>query len=200
MNIGILGGSFNPPHLGHILVAQQVLDFTHLDEVWFLPAFTHTFDKPLAPVSNRLEMAKLLHLPRTKVSTLEIDHHLDGNTINLVPILKEKYPHDQFTFIMGSDQLPYFTKWGNWEKLLDVLPFLIVPRASYSFEPMYKGMSILNSPEFITTNISSSMVRSRIKKGLSIEYLVTKEVREYIKEMGLYVEKHRILAPFSSGL
>lgn len=186
MQIGLLGGSFNPPHLGHLLIAQQVLDFTDLEEIWWLPAYAHTFDKPLAPVSDRVAMAKLLNLPKTKVSTLEIDHQLNGDTINLVPLLKEKYPHDQFTFVMGSDQLPTFQKWGRWEQLIEKLPFLIVPRAGYPLSPLYKNMRVLQNSLFISTNISSSLVRVRIAKGLSIDHLVPETVKAYIATNMLY--------------
>lgn len=186
MHIGILGGSFNPPHLGHLLIAQQILDYTNIDKIWFLPAFRHTFDKPLASVSDRLAMTRLLKLAHTQVSTLEIDHQTHGDTIELIPILKKEYPKYSFTFIMGSDQLPAFTKWGSWGVLLKQIPFLVVPRASYPLAPLYPGMKILNNPLFITTNISSSMVRARIKKNLSIDYLVIDEVKKYIQEKGLY--------------
>lgn len=186
MNIGILGGSFNPPHIGHMLIAQQVLDFTDLDEVWFLPAFKHTFDKPLASVADRLVMTRLITLPKTKVSTLEIDHQLSGDTVELIPILHNKYPKDDFTFIMGSDQLSQFTKWGSWEKLLNELPFLIVPRAGFALKPLYQGMQALSHELFITTNVSSSMIRARIKKGLAIDHLVLPEVKKYIMIKKLY--------------
>ncbi|MEK7166643.1 MAG: nicotinate-nicotinamide nucleotide adenylyltransferase, partial [Patescibacteria group bacterium] len=131
MHIGILGGSFNPPHLGHILAAQQVLDYTSISEVWFLPAYKHTFDKPLAPVADRVAMIKLVKFSGTRVSTLEVDYKLSGDTIELVPLFKKLYPNDSFTFIIGSDQLVTFTKWGSWESLLQKLPFLVVPRAGY---------------------------------------------------------------------
>lgn len=189
MNIGILGGSFNPPHIGHLLVAQQILDFTPLEKIFLLPAFNHTFDKPLAPVLDRLAMTQLLHLPHTEVSTLEIDHELNGDTINLLPYLGKKYPGDAFTFIIGSDQLTSFKKWGAWETLLTQIPFLVVPRAGYPLEPVYPGMTPLIHKLFITTNISSSMVRARIKEGLSIDHLVTDEVKRYIEEKGLYKTK-----------
>jgi nicotinate-nucleotide adenylyltransferase len=187
MHIGILGGSFNPPHIGHLFVAQQVLDFTDIEQVWFLPAYNHTFDKPLAPVADRLAMTKLLKLAGTHVSTLEIDQKLDGNTINLLPILKKQYHQDRFTFLIGSDQLTAFTKWGNWQELLRRLPFLVIPRAGYAMEPLQPKMRPLIHKHFITTNISSSMVRERIRQGLTIDYFVTPEVQTYIHVHDLYV-------------
>lgn len=186
MHIGILGGSFNPPHIGHLLVMQQVLDFTHIERIWLMPAYRHTFDKPLAPVADRLAMAKLTSLPDVSISTLEVDHRLDGNTINLLPVLKKNYPNDQFTFIIGSDQLSAFTRWGKWEDLLDRLPFLVVPRAGYPPQPWFDKMELLSHSLLVTTNISSSTVRARIKNHLPITYFVTSEVESYIVSKKLY--------------
>ena len=186
MRIGILGSYFNPPHLGHTLIAQQCLDFAGFDKIWLLPGLHSTFNKELIDITHRLSMTKLIQLPQTEVSTLEIDHKLDGNTINLVPILKKKYSKDTFTFVIGSDQLPTFHKWGSWRELLGKLPFLVVPRAGYPLEPLYAGMKLFTHPLFAMTNISSSLVRERVKQGLSIDTFVTKEVRKYIERQGLY--------------
>ncbi len=186
MHVGILGGSFNPPHLGHVLVTQQVLQFTDITHVWFLPCFTHTFEKPLASVADRLAMTKLLDVPNTSVSTLEIDHKLDGNTINLLPLLKNQFPHDEFTFIIGSDQLSTFTKWGNWEELIAQLSFLVVPRAEHEVKPLLPGMRTLANELLVTTSISSTIVRRRIAQGLSINHLVPDPIVQYINEKKLY--------------
>ena len=186
MKIGILGGSFNPPHLGHILVAQQVLEFTDIEHIWFLPCFTHTFEKPLAAISDRLAMTKLLAVPNTSVSTLEIDHKLDGNTINLLPLLKSQFPHDEFTFIIGSDQLNTFTKWGNWEQLIAQLSFLVVPRAEHETKPLLPGMVLLSNELLVTTSISSTVVRRRIARNVPINHLVPEPIVRYITDKKLY--------------
>jgi len=186
MNIGILGGSFNPPHLGHVLIAQQVLDYTNLDEVWWLPAFRHTFDKPLVSITHRLAMTRLLRLPGTRVSTLEVDNQLDGNTINLIPLLKKNHPRDAFSFIIGTDQLPTFHKWGNWQQLLKELPFLVVLRAGFPADPLYDGMKLVSHSNFIISNISSTIVRARIQNHLPIDTLVPQEILGYIKKHSLY--------------
>lgn len=186
MNIGILGSFFNPPHVGHILVVQQTLEFAHFDKVWFLPGLKSTFHKQLIPVGHRLNMIKLVKMPKTQVSTLEIDNQLDGNTINLVSHLKKLYPRDTFTFIIGSDQLATFTKWGKWQELLKELPFLVFPRAGYPLEPLYSGMSVLSHPLLAVTNISSTMVRERVRGGLVIDRLVPDLVKKYILEHKLY--------------
>lgn len=184
MKIGLLGGVFNPPHIGHLIIAQQVLDFTHIDEVWFLPNYGQHPPKPhVAPVADRLAMTKLLHLPKTRVCSIEIDHKLDGNTINLLPHLPKEH---SYTFIMGSDWLPYFRQWGQWEELLQRLPFLIVPRAGHPMKPLYKNMKPLEHELLVITNLSATKIRERVRRGLPIDHLVPQEIAAYIREHGLY--------------
>lgn len=188
MHIGVLGAAFNPPHLGHVLMAQQAVDFTDIDQVWLMPVNKHTFDKNMLSVFDRVAMTKLLVpvVSSCKTSLLETENHLDGNTINLVPLFKRLYPHDKFTFIIGSDNLPTFNKWGRWQDLLKALPFLVIPRAGYSCEPLYAGMRVLQHRLLITTNISSSIIRERVKNKLNISHLVPSKIEKYIKERGLY--------------
>lgn len=183
MKIALLGGAFNPPHLGHILIARQVLDFAGVDELWFLPNFGQSFEKPVAPARDRLAMTRLLTMPKTKVSTLEIDHQLNGQTINLLPFLPKEH---QFVFVIGSDQLPVFHLWGKWQELLTKMPFLVFPRYGYSSEPLYPNMTVLSNENLIVSNVSSTKIRNRVKAGLSIENFVPAGVAEYIKSHNLY--------------
>lgn len=185
MKVGIFGGVFNPPHLGHLMIAQQVLDFTDIKEIWFLPNYGQHPPKPhVASVADRLAMTKLLVLPNTRVSTIEIDHKLDGNTINLLPHLPPKHT---YAFIMGADWLPGFTTWGNWQELLARMPFLIFPRCGFANTPLYPNMKLLDSPTLMTTNISSTKIRERVRQGLAIDVFVPPAIAGYIKEHGLYL-------------
>lgn len=184
MKIALFGGAFNPPHIGHLLIAQQVLDFTDTDEVWFLPNYGQHPPKPyMAAVGDRLAMTKFLFLPRTKVSTLEINNKLDGNTINLLPLLPKG---NTYTFIIGSDWLPSFTLWGSWEELLQKMPFLVFPRNGYANEPLYPNMKLLTHENLIVTDISATKIRQRVKDGLPIDLFVPPKVAEYIKVHKLY--------------
>lgn len=184
MKVALLGGAFNPPHVGHLMIARQVLDFTDTEEVWFLPNFGQQPPKPdVAPVSNRLDMTQFLQLSKSRVSTLEIDHKLDGNTINLLPLLPKEHA---YTFIIGSDWLPTFTQWGNWQELLQKLPFLVFPRNGYPNEPMYPNMTLISHKLLIVTDISATKIRARVKQGLSIDQFVPAPVAEYIQEHDLY--------------
>jgi nicotinate-nucleotide adenylyltransferase len=183
MKIALLGGAFNPPHLGHLLIAQQVLDFTGVDEVWFLPNFGQIPPKPVETLAHRLAMTNMLHLPKTRISTLEIDHELDGDTINLLPHLP---PEHEFSFIIGSDQLPTFHLWGQWETLLAKMPFWVFPRYGYPNEPLYPNMKLISHKALVGSNISSTKIRERIRAGLSIDTFVPEEVSLYIKKHALY--------------
>lgn len=183
MKIGLLGGAFNPPHIGHLMIAQQVLDFTDIEEVWFLPNYGQIPPKPVANASDRLAMTELLKLDRTCVSSLEIDHTLDGDTINLLPHLPKEH---SFRFIIGSDQLPTFHLWGKWQELLQKLPFLVFPRYGFPNEPTYPNMTVIAHELLIGSNMSSTKIRNRVKRGLPIDQFVPEKIVSYIKKHGLY--------------
>jgi len=194
MEITLFGGAFNPPHLGHLLVIQQAFELIpELGELWVLPCYRHTFQKQLAPASTRLAMTHLLlkNLPpdltaKVKVETSEIDQKLSGETYIILQILKQKYPAHTFSFLMGSDQLPAFTKWGHWQELLNQMPFYIYPRAGYEQPISYPHMTLLASETQAITNLSSTLIRERIKKRLCLDHLMPKTIVQYIKENQIY--------------
>lgn len=165
------------------MIARQVLDFTDCDEVWFLPNYGQIPPKPVATAIDRLAMTKLLSLEKTRVSTIEIDHKLDGDTINLLPHLPSEH---SFRFIIGSDQLPTFHLWGRWEELLQKIPFLVFPRYGFPNEPLYPNMMVVASDVLIGSNISSTKIRQRVSLGLSIEEFVPHEIASYIHDHRLY--------------
>jgi len=184
MIVGILGGAFNPPHNGHLMIARQVLDYTDVHEVWFLPNYGQIPPKPVADVVHRMAMTRLLRLNKTKVSALEVDNMLDGDTINLLPLLPKK---NTYRFIVGSDQLSTFHMWGQWQVLLKKLPFLVFPRYGYPNEPLYQNMTVVTHKDLVGSNLSSTKVRNRIAAGLSIGQFVPKEIAEYIHLHKLYL-------------
>lgn len=194
MKIAILGGAFDPPHLDHQLMAEQVLDFAPIDEVWLTPCYRHTFNKKMTPVSHRVKMTKILINQKIKYCGEEIANKLSGNSIDLLEILQKKYSQHQFFFIIGSDQLPNFKKWGRWKKLITSFDFLVFPRSDFVDSlakfgldnPGYK-FHPLTHPLLITTNISSTNIRQRVKNKLAIKNLVPPKVEEYIIENKLYI-------------
>lgn len=184
MKVGIFGGVFNPPHIGHMLIAQQVLDFTDIEEIWFLPNYgQHPPKLNVAPAADRFAMTNMIKLARTKVSTLEIDNQLNGSTISLIPLLPKEH---EYVFIMGADWLPSFWLWDRWEELLKLMPFLVFPRNGYANGPLYPGMTVLKHDNLMTSDISATKIRERVRLGLSIDYFVQDGVTQYIKEHNLY--------------
>ncbi len=183
MNIGLLGGLFNPVHIGHILVARQVLDFCGMDEIWLVPNFQPPLPKPTASPVDRLAMLRCIEGDSIKISTLEIDQKLDGKTIHLLPHLPKEH---QYRFIIGSDQLTTFHLWFEWEKLLEQIPFIVFPRYGYPTDPLYPNMTVAGDADIVSTNISSTRIRDRVKRGLSICEFVPPGVSEYIDKHELY--------------
>jgi nicotinate-nucleotide adenylyltransferase len=183
MNIGLLGGLFNPVHIGHILVARQVLDFCGVDEVWLVPNFQPPLPKPTAPPQDRLAMLRCVEGEKLKISTLEIDEALDGKTMSLLPHLPKEH---SYNFIIGSDQLTTFHLWFQWETLLKTIPFIVFPRYGYPTDPLYANMKVVGDADIVSTNISSTRIRDRVKRGLSICEFVPPGVSEYIAAHGLY--------------
>ena len=186
MRVALLGGAFNPPHLGHLIIAQQVLDFTDTKEVWFLPNYNQAPPKPVASVADRLAMTKLLELPRTKVSTIEIDNTLSGETVDILPFLPKEH---EFSFIIGSDQLPTFHLWKDWEKLLKSMPFLVFPRHGFPNEPLHEGMKVISHELLVGSNLSSTKIRQRTRLGMPIDQFVPASIAGYVAEHGLYAKR-----------
>lgn len=177
MKIGIFGGSFNPIHNGHLLIAQQFIDLKIVDEVWLLPCFSHVWNKDLALPEHRVKMIELALVgaqraaPVVKnkifLSKLEIEQGKPMYTIDTVKLILKKYPKDNFFWIIGSDNFKTLNKWHSYEELLDLIPFIIVPRYD---------------------NYSSTIIRDHIKNNLPITNLVPKSVEKYIFDNKLYNE------------
>jgi nicotinate-nucleotide adenylyltransferase len=114
-----------------------------------------------------------------------MDNQLDGNTIHLLPLLPKEHTYH---FVIGSDQLPTFHLWGEWQQLLKEIPFFVFPRLGYPNDPLYEGMTMINDSSLVVSNISSTKIRDRVRRGLSIEPFVPPGVGEYIRTHNLYQE------------
>jgi len=193
MKIAVLGGSFNPPHLGHVLIIDQVLKYTDIEEIWLTPCYRHTFEKKLAPIPHRVAMTKMLTHHKIKYCGEEIANKLSGDTIDLMEILQKKYPQHQFSFLLGSDNLDGLKRWGRWEELITNFQFLIYKRLGYNLDLSKYGLdnqgyklTFVDHPKLITSDISSTQVRERLKNNSSIADLVPEKVEKYIKDNHLY--------------
>ena len=198
MKTGILGGTFDPIHNGHLAIAEEARNYLNLSEVLFLPAGRPWMksDKPISPGHDRIKMIKLAleGRPHFKLSTIEIERKGPSYSIDTIAQLKAQStePPD-FYFIVGWDNLVKIALWKDPLKLIEMCFLAAVPRPGYDRPDMKKleaalpGISkkviLMDKPRI---NISASDIRNRVAQGLSISGLVPAAVKKYIKENGLY--------------
>jgi nicotinate-nucleotide adenylyltransferase len=197
MNIAILGGSFDPPHKGHTSIAKRLLRLGYADQIWFVPCYGHPFNKKLLTSSQRLEMTKYLEEGLTRVSDYEIKNKKTSYTLDTLNFFAKKYPKDEFTWIIGTDQIKDFTKWKKWQKIVNNFKLIIVPRIGFkSAEKELKkitklavspeNMILVGRKKFPPIHISSTLIRGEIRKNKSISRFVPKKVEKYIIKHNLY--------------
>lgn len=184
--IGILGGTFDPPHNGHLLIANEVYDQLQLDEVWFLPNQEppHKIKESIVSNEDRLEMLEraIGGEKHFKIETIELERPGPSYTFDTIKLLKERHPDGDFYFIIGADMVEYLPKWYKIDELIKLVQFVGVNRPLYSLETNYP-IQFIQIPEF---NVSSSLIRKRLKEQKTTKYLLPELVMNYIKEKGLY--------------
>ncbi|MCB1214266.1 MAG: nicotinate (nicotinamide) nucleotide adenylyltransferase [Deltaproteobacteria bacterium] len=169
-NIALFGGSFDPPHLGHMAVVLYLLK--NYDEVWILPNYQHAFKNQQSPFKDRLKMCKISFKDFSKVKILDLEKNLSGYTIDTVRALKEAYPQAKFTWILGSDLLKEVDQWKEAKTLKKLIKFEKLARA----------------PQMLSDfpPLSSTQVREKAKKKESLENLVVPTIEAYIRQKKLY--------------
>ncbi len=198
MKIAILGGSFDPPHLGHLFIAQQVLELLQMDEVWLMPVYHHPFQRNLSDVKHRLAMTKLLQTKAIKISDYEIRHNPTSYTIDTLNGLKKINADNEYFWITGSDQLEHFQKYKEWQQIITKHNLIIFPREwmlpqldeevknKLMLKTIPQNVIVLTEKILFLTNISSTKIRERVKANLSIQPFVSEQVEEYIVKNNLY--------------
>ena len=189
MKVGLFFGSFNPVHVGHMIIANYMAQHTDLDQVWMVVS-------PQNPLKKRRTLAKdydRLYLidqaiddnPLLKSSNIEFSLPKPSYTIDTLTYLKEKYPDKQFVLIMGGDNLGSFHKWKNYETILNNHEIYVYKRPTYALGELesHESISLFDAPMM---EISSSYIRNEIKEGRSIRYLVPEKVEDHILEAGVY--------------
>jgi nicotinate-nucleotide adenylyltransferase len=180
-SVGILGGSFNPPHVAHVMAAYWALATQDVREVWLLPSYRHPFGKVLAPFEDRVRMCELAAraVRGLAVCTAEselADDPLVGKTARTLEHLVAKHPGHRFALLVGADILADAARWYRWDRVQQLARIVVVGREGYA--PVGGAPSL--------PAISSTDVRARIARGESVAGLVPEKVREYIAERGLY--------------
>jgi nicotinate-nucleotide adenylyltransferase len=189
MKIACLGTSANPPHLGHLKIAQIILRKKLVDQVWIIPSHHHAFGKPLLPWKCRWSMVKMLTNKRIKACDIESKRRGKSYTVGTVLALKKQYPQHEFYWIIGADivQKKEYLKWHKWEQLKNNINFIVLQRSGYVLS---KPSKVFNKIIKFDVPISSTQIRSRLSKNLSINRLVTPKIAKYLK----YLQNHNLLS------
>ncbi|MCD6177231.1 MAG: nicotinate-nucleotide adenylyltransferase [Candidatus Cloacimonetes bacterium] len=183
MKIGLLGGSFNPVHNGHIKLAQTALDSFDLDKILFLPSGNHPLKKykNILPIEIRYDLTKkvIASKPRFEISRLDMETETPSYTKLLVMRLNKIFPDDKFYFIAGSDIISELKKWHDYKWLLNNIEFIIAHRPDIDKTRWseLEYVDKLNFMEMKPINISSTMIRKMIVKGKDISLLVPANIK-----------------------
>lgn len=188
MKIGLYFGSFNPIHIGHLIVASHVANHTEIQQVWLVVSPQNPL-KPSIALLNEYHRLHLVRLAveddqRLKASEVEFKLPRPSYTIDTLTYLEEKYPQHAFSIIMGSDSFQNLPRWKNFELLIKNYPFIIYKRPG--FEITNQGVANVTVLEAPLLEISATGIRNNIKEGKTIRYLVTEKVREEIEQNGYY--------------
>ena len=191
MKVGLFFGSFNPIHIGHLIISNTIYEYTDMDEIWFVvsplnPLKRHS--KSLIHEFDRIDMVERAIEDQPHFKALDIEFHLPrpNYTINTLVHLEEKYPDHEFKLIIGEDNLANFTRWKNYKVILENYGLIVYPRPDTTESPIknHPHVRMVNAPRI---DISASFIRKSVSLGKSIKYLVPDPVNEFIKERKLYV-------------
>jgi nicotinate-nucleotide adenylyltransferase len=187
--VGLFFGTFNPVHIGHMVIASYMAEFTDLDEVWMVVSPHNPFKKK----SSLLDDYQRLHLvnlaiddhPKIKASDIEFKLSQPSFTIHTLTHLKEKHPDYHFSLIMGADNLESFHKWKNYERILEIAKLIVYPRPGYDGGSLKKHPSVkwVDAP---LMQISSTFIREALKQKKNLDFILPEKVLKYIKEMHFY--------------
>ncbi|SET62022.1 nicotinate-nucleotide adenylyltransferase [Oceanobacillus limi] len=183
--IGILGGTFDPPHIGHLIIAEEVRMRLELEEIWFIPTYepphkkkaTTEADMRVGMLEKAIEDNPFFHM-----NTIEMEREGKSYTLDTMKLLHDRYPNTEFYFIIGGDMVEYLPKWHKIKELLNYVTFVGLKRPGYSFHTAYPVLEV----EVPLINISSSEIRERVMKKEPFRYFVPKSVYTFIKGNRLY--------------
>jgi len=182
MKIGLFGGSFDPPHNGHLIVANTIVTKKYCDVVWFVPCAQHPYQKNISSATHRFSMIKTFN--KLSICAYELNKNTTSYSIETLEYLQKLFPNDTFIWVIGSDQLVDFKKWHRYEDILKKFQVLVYPRTDYPLYNALPGMQKLNHVENI--DVSSTQIKKLLKEGKSVESFTTPEIIKYIEENDLY--------------
>lgn len=184
--VGILGGTFNPPHIGHLIIANEVLNALGLDEVRFMPNATppHKQKDELVTAEQRLKMTQLAirGIPKMAVETIELERGGTSYTFDTIEMLQNREPETDFFFIIGGDQVEFLPKWHRIDELVQKVQFVGVPRPNTTLDTAYP-ISKITIPQI---DLSSTLLRNRLMNGVTTKFLIPDKVNDFIQKEKLY--------------
>jgi nicotinate-nucleotide adenylyltransferase len=189
MKTGLYFGSFNPIHMGHLAIANFMIEFSDLQQLWFVvsPQNPLKEKKSLLKDYHRLEMVRLAIEDDDRFRASDIEFHLPtpSYTIDTLAYLEEKHPRTEFQLVMGADGLKTFHKWKHADLIIEKYHRLIYPRPGIDLDTMSRipNASVVEAP---LMEISSSFIRNAIREGKDIRHLIPPKVYTYIREMHFY--------------
>jgi len=193
MRIGLFGGTFDPPHWGHLILAEWIRCEGKLDKVWLAPARVppHKVGRKLTDEWLRFKMVKLACADDEFIIASDCDlvhERKPSYTVDLLDELSAKFPDDEFVLVVGADSIVEFTTWHNWREILDRYDIYGLLRPNFDLRAADKmvleKVKIFKSP---LIELSSTMIRQRVREGKSIRFMVPAAVEKFIYEKKLYV-------------
>ncbi len=193
MKVGIFGGSFDPPHIAHSIVAERVRSELHLDQILWIPAYDppHKSSLQLSPFSYRLGMVRAAISDHSAFEVSDIESTLDGPTytIEMLQAIRKQCRHAQLYLILGSDSLIQFHTWSEPEAIMELVQIVVYPRAGYEIERITFSDDLSKQTHYIDApvmSLSGQYIRDCIEEKKSVRYLVLKNVMDYILKHGVY--------------
>jgi nicotinate-nucleotide adenylyltransferase len=187
MKIGLYFGSFNPVHVGHLIIASHIANNSDLNQVWFVisPQNPLKHSNSLLNEYHRLHLVQLAteNDARLKVSDVEFKLSKPSYSIDTLTYLQEKHPLHEFIIIMGGDSFQNIHRWKNYQLLLKNYSFILYPRSGFEVNDVPANVQIVQAP---LLEISATAIRNNIKEGKSVRYLIPDKVRDEIERAGYY--------------
>lgn len=190
-NIAIMGGTFNPIHIGHAIIAGKIAERDDIDQLWLMVSPLNPLKQPLKTVSDtdRLRMTEMVasRIPGVTTSAFEFTLPRPSYTIDTLTALKAKFPDDDFTIVIGADNWCLWDKWKDHDTILRDYGVMVYPRLGYDIVPPPEGLArrftVVDAP---VIEISSTMIRERLSRRQNVSFLVPDEVEHFIKQHNLY--------------
>ena len=190
LKVGLYFGSFNPVHIGHMAIANYMVEYTSIDQLWFVVS-------PHNPLKNKLNLLndyQRLDLVnraieddnRFRASNIEFNLPKPSYTIDTLTYLKEKFPDYEFVILMGSDNLESFHKWKNFKTIVQNYGIIVYPRPGFEQAKVLKHENIVIAKEAPLMEVSSSFIRNAIHEGKDVRHFLPQNVWKYVDEMNFY--------------